>query len=268
MAGNTPARSLTCGLDASDNYYGEVWSMHSMTRSVADVRSKLRSAVPRLPVRDDGRAAVTAACVLPVGGPEAPHDHTVDIVLPHYLRSLGVDCVRVLRCADDTSSIREAIRSASDVDLVCVVGAIDSPDDCVRPALGQLGASTVVDGVRCDPGGTQIVAQLFAGPIVHCLPAEPFAVTAAVFVVTAAIVDALTATSSVIPSFTTVPHAFSVVDAVRVLPATRIGDGSWHVEDADGADSHGGLIDRDAIALVSPSSDAGVALVELIELPR
>jgi molybdopterin molybdotransferase len=114
-------------------------------------------------------------------------------VLPHYLRALDITCAEVVHVPDCSDQIGDLITAADAVDLVVVVGATrHGPADHLRPALQGAGADTIVDGVSCRPAGSQLTAQVPGGPIVLCLPGNPYAAVASLLITAPTIVDALT----------------------------------------------------------------------------
>jgi molybdopterin molybdotransferase len=190
-------------------------------------------------------------------------------VLPHYLRALDITCAEVTHVPDRSDQIRDLITATDTVDLVVVVGATrHGPADHLRRALQAARADTIVDGVSCRPAGSQLTAQVPGGPIVLCLPGNPYAAVAALLITAPTIVDALT---SRIPRTPTLGHIadtrdLAASDTTRILPATRRPDGNWDVDSKVRTPHLAGLIARDALALVPPRPDPA-RLIELIDIP-
>jgi molybdopterin molybdotransferase len=191
-------------------------------------------------------------------------------VLPHYLRALDITCAEVIHVPDRSDQICDLITAADDpVDLVVVVGATrHGPADHLRRALQAARAHTIVDGVSCRPAGSQLTAQVPGGPIVLCLPGNPYAAVASLLITAPTIVDMLT---SRIPRTPTLGHiadtrGLATNDTTRILPASRRPDGNWEVDSKVRTPHLAGLIARDALALVPPQPDRA-RLIELIDLP-
>jgi molybdopterin molybdotransferase len=110
-------------------------------------------------------------------------------------------------------------------------------------------------------------AQVPGGPLVLCLPGNPYAAVAALLITAPTIVDALT---SRIPRIPTLGHIadtcdLATSDTTRILPATRRPDGNWDVDSKVRTPHLAGLIARDAFALVSARPDPA-RLIELIDI--
>ncbi|TDQ51638.1 molybdopterin molybdotransferase MoeA [Actinorugispora endophytica] len=86
---------------------------------------------------------------------------------------------------DGFETMVSALADAADASVVVVCGASSAgPADHLRGALAELGASVLVDGVRCRPGHPQLLAFLGTeqepGPVVVGLPGNPNAALVAV----------------------------------------------------------------------------------------
>jgi molybdopterin molybdotransferase len=190
-------------------------------------------------------------------------------VLPQYLRALDITCAEVIHVPDRSDQIRDLITAADAVDLVVVVGATrHGPADHLRLALQAAGADTIVDGVSCQPAGSQLTAQIPGGPTVLCLPGNPYAAIASLLITAPTIVEALT---SRVRGTRTLGHIadtcdLATNDTTRILPATRRPDGNWDVDSKVRTPHLAGLIARDALALVPPRPDRA-RLIELIDIP-
>lgn len=190
-------------------------------------------------------------------------------VLPHYLRALDIDCIRSAHAPDHPDRIRDILTRHCDADVVFVVGATrHGPADYLRPVLAQLNADTLVDGLDCRPAGTQIVARLPSGPVIHCLPGNPYAALAALLILAPALVDALTGRTPRPPTLIHIPGApeLAVSAATRVLPAISEPNGDWHIDQRVRTPHLAGLIGRDALVLIPPQSHSAQP-VEIITVP-
>lgn len=72
-------------------------------------------------------------------------------------------------------------------------GSSAGPADPIHKALADLGAQLPVDGVRCRPGGPQLLAVLPDGRRVVGLPGNPFAAIAGVLTLMVPLLGALDA---------------------------------------------------------------------------
>lgn len=194
---------------------------------------------------------------------------SLGVVVPHYLQTLDIDCIRLSYVGDHQGETRNALAEHGDVDVVFVVGATrHGPADYLRPALRQLSANILIDGLQCRPGGTQLVATLPGGPVIHCLPGNPFAALAALLILAPAIVDALTSRTPRRPRVAFIPDATDVAipESARVLPATATTDGGWCVHRTIRTPHLAGLIGCDALALI-PARNHASQPIELIAIP-
>ncbi|WP_084724664.1 molybdopterin molybdotransferase MoeA [Streptacidiphilus melanogenes] len=81
-------------------------------------------------------------------------------MLPGWLAAYGATVIRVRRIGDDRDALVAALRDA-DADVVVTTGATASgPADFLHPALTEIGARLLVDGVRVRPGHPMLLAEL------------------------------------------------------------------------------------------------------------
>ncbi|SEK73921.1 molybdopterin molybdotransferase MoeA [Streptacidiphilus jiangxiensis] len=81
-------------------------------------------------------------------------------MLPGWLAAYGATVTGVRRVGDDRAALVAALR-ASRADVVVTTGATASgPADFLHPALADLGATLLVDGVRVRPGHPMLLAVL------------------------------------------------------------------------------------------------------------
>ncbi|RAG80494.1 molybdopterin molybdenumtransferase MoeA [Streptacidiphilus pinicola] len=101
-------------------------------------------------------------------------------MLPGWLAAYGAELTGVRRIGDDRAALVAALRG-SRADVVVSTGATASgPVDFLHPALAEIGATLLVDGVRVRPGHPMLLARLPGtgdGPRRHLLglPGNPFA---------------------------------------------------------------------------------------------
>jgi len=111
--------------------------------------------------------------------------------LPGWVAWAGGTTTGVTRLADDAETLRGALGGA-DADVVVVTGSSSvGPADHVRPLLGRLGATCVVDGVDCRPGSLAGLWRLGDGRLVASLPGNPFAALVAFVTVVAPVLAGL-----------------------------------------------------------------------------
>ncbi|GAA2384452.1 molybdopterin-binding protein [Streptomyces glaucosporus] len=92
-----------------------------------------------------------------------------------WLECLGAEAVSTRRLGDDADALRAALEGTT-ADLVVTTGGTASgPVDHVHPALRELGATLLVDGVAVRPGHPMLLARLPAGAHLVGLPGNPLA---------------------------------------------------------------------------------------------
>nr|WP_272954859.1 molybdopterin molybdotransferase MoeA [Kribbella shirazensis] len=111
-------------------------------------------------------------------GPSSP-GRTRDAIgpmLPGLTARAGAKAAgAVTHLPDSRERLVQALRETR-ADLLLVSGSSASgPADHLRPALSELGAEMIVDGVACRPGHPQALAVLPDGRLVLGLPGNPFA---------------------------------------------------------------------------------------------
>ena len=182
--------------------------------------------------------------------------------LPGWVAWAGGTLEAHTRVADGAEPMRAAV-TATDGDLVLVTGSSSAgPEDHLRPLLAELGATPVVDGVRCRPGSLTGMWRLTDGRLVAALPGNPFAALVAFVTVAApalaglrgAELPALRAVESDLPR-----HR---ADA-RLVPVRLTHEGPVALSH-DRSGMLRGVARADALAVVPP--DGGPAVLQ--ELPR
>lgn len=189
-------------------------------------------------------------------------------VLKEFLRWCGVREEGQAHLRDTAAGFDQVLAESTDVDLVVIVGATGrGAADQLRTALDRAGARTLVERVRCRPGGSQVTAVLPDDRVVLGLPGNPFAAVSTLLTTTPAIVDGATGRSLRPPAVGALVNADEVAgDTTRIVPARRTEDGRW-IGSASTRTSHlGGMTGQDALAIVPPGAAAG-SVVELVVLP-
>jgi molybdopterin biosynthesis enzyme/molybdopterin-guanine dinucleotide biosynthesis protein A len=190
-------------------------------------------------------------------------------VLPSFLAHCGLRCVGVDYLTDTAANFDDIIAGAAAVEVLVVVGATGGgAADHLRAALERAGAGMVVPRLRMRPGGSTVVAALADGRVVLGLPGNPFAAVAVLLALTPALVDGLLARSPRARARTgRLANAHAVSGPVtRVLPALALPDDTWLADAAVRTAHLGGLLGRDALAVIPPNAPDH-ALVELLPLP-
>lgn len=169
--------------------------------------------------------------------------------------------------ADGAEPMLEALRAATDADVVVVSGSSSvGVADHLHGVLDRLGARWHIDGVRCRPGHPQALAETADGRWVIGLPGNPFAGLAAALTMLEPVVAAL-AGRSLRPAVR-VPvtgDARPYPGGVRLEPA-RLVDGQAVVIPARSSASLRAAAVAHALAVIEATWRPGDA-AELLPLP-
>lgn len=210
-------------------------------------------------------ALLTGAELVTTGGSaDGSVRDSVGPAMPGWVTALGGEPLPV-RYVPETgpAALTEAVRAARADVVVTSGGAGGGPADQVRPALRELGATTVVDGVLCRPGRPQRLSLLPDGTPLVALPGNPYAALVAVLTLLGPLLAGLAGRP-----LPTLPAAALTRQAAG--PGTRIvpvrWDGSTVVPTGrDGPGTLWGAARADAFAVVPPGHRDG-GTVELLVL--
>jgi molybdopterin molybdotransferase len=98
-------------------------------------------------------------------------------VLPSLIAGLGGIVSDSIHLGDSRQAMIDALSSdAANHDVIVTTGSTGaSSADHLRPALRELGADILIDGIRMRPGGPSLLARLDDGRFVVGLPGNPLA---------------------------------------------------------------------------------------------
>jgi molybdopterin molybdotransferase len=180
--------------------------------------------------------------------------------LPGWVAWAGGTPSGVTRLADDAETLRGALAGA-DAEVVVVTGSSSvGREDHLRPLLRRLGATPVVDGVRCRPGSLAGLWRLADARLVASLPGNPFAALVAFLTVVAPAVAGLRGDRlEVLPSVACdlPPHR----SETRLVPV-RLTDERPVALGHDRSAMLRGVAAADALAVVPP--EGGAALLQFL----
>ncbi|HEY3562701.1 MAG TPA: molybdopterin molybdotransferase MoeA [Kribbella sp.] len=166
----------------------------------------------------------------------------------------------VHRHLPDSRDELTAALTAAQADLILVSGSSAAgPADHLRPALTELDADLIVDGVACRPGHPQALAQLPDGRLVLGLPGNPFA--ALVAFLTLGVASILRMRGLPLPDLTNiaVPGGISChPSSTRLVPVRLTAQGAVPVGHG-GAAMLRGPAAADALAVVAPGPAEAIA---------
>jgi molybdopterin molybdotransferase len=186
---------------------------------------------------------------------------------PALLTGLGAQVTRLRRLPDDLARTVDAVRSSTAALVISTGGRARGPADHVRAALGELGASILIDGVRMRPGHPVMLARLTDGRLMLCLPGNPLAAMLVLVSLGVPLIDGMLGKplaglgrvalghDMTNPSGSTRLVAFRNT-AQGAVPTARQGSGMLR-----------GLAEADGVAVVPPGGASVTASVETLPLP-
>jgi molybdopterin molybdotransferase len=206
----------------------------------------------KLTVRRTPRVAtvVTGDEVLDAGVPGAGRVRdAIGPMLPGLVTWAGGGFTGLTRLADSRELLTAAL-AAGPAEVLMVSGSSSrGPADHLRPALADLGAEMVVDGVACRPGHPQTLARLRGGTLVVGLPGNPLAAFVAFLTLALPVLAGLR--GAPLPLLPAGPPLPAHPHDTRLVPV-RVREGRiWEVAHAGSAMLRG-LATADALAVVAP----------------
>lgn len=192
-------------------------------------------------------------------------------ILPALLAAQGVETLDRVHLRDTAHGFDHVLTTATDCDLLVVVGATGGgAADQLRAALDRAASRILVPRLALRPGGSTVVAELRSATTVLGLPGNPFAAVATLLALTPAIVAGRTGAATPRPILGPLHNAGGIAGSVsRIVPARAAGppDGGW-IGDTTIRTAHlGGLVDRDGVVVVPADARDG-ATVEFIPVPH
>lgn len=195
-------------------------------------------------------------------------------VLPSCIGALGGDVVDTVRIGDDRRATLDALDSPAargmDV-LVSTGGTGHSPADHLRPAAGQLGATTLIGSVAMRPGHPAMLSRLPDGRLLVALPGNPLAALMAVVTLLEPLLEAATGQPPSSP--VTARSGESIRGAGhshRLLPARWADPAERQVlvpSEHTGSAMMRGLASADVVLVAPPSGAAAGDPVGYLPLP-
>lgn len=195
-------------------------------------------------------ALVTGDEVLDAGIPGAGRVRdAIGPMLPGLVTWAGGGFTGLTRLADSRDLLATAL-SAGTVEVVVVSGSSSrGPADHLRPALADLGAELIVDGVACRPGHPQTLARLRDGTLVVGLPGNPLAAFVAFLTLALPVLTGLR--GAALPSLPPGPARPGLPHDTRLVPV-RVRNGEVTEVAYAGSAMLRGLAVADALAVIAP----------------
>jgi molybdopterin molybdotransferase len=196
-------------------------------------------------------AVVTGDEVLDAGIPGAGRVRdAIGPMLPGLVAWAGGGFTGLTRLTD-SRELLTATLAAGTADVIVVSGSSSrGPADHLRPALADLGAEMIVDGVACRPGHPQTLARLRTGALVVGLPGNPLAAFVAFLTLALPVVAGLR--GAPLPELPPGPALAAHPRDTRLVPVRLRGGEAVEVAHAGSAMLRG-LAVADALAVVPPA---------------
>ncbi len=203
---------------------------------------------------------------VPAGG--RVRDALGPLVAP-WLAGLGADVVATRHLGDSAPALRDALTGGDAEVLVTTGSTAAGPVDHLRPALRELGATFVVDGVAVRPGHPMLLAALPDGRHVVGLPGNPLAAVSALLTLADPLLRTLADRDPEAG-----PGPARLAERVQGHPEdTRLVPVSHRRGTATPLRFHGpamlrGIASATALAVIPPGGAGAGASVHLLGLPR
>lgn len=179
-------------------------------------------------------------------------------MLPDLITRAGAHLGPIRHLPDTREALLEALGGTADLILVSGSSAA-GPADHLRPALSDLGAELVVDGVDCRPGHPQALARLADGRLVIGLPGNPFAALTAFLTLGVAAISRLRGLPLAELPIASIPGGVAChPHSTRLVPVRVTGQGAVPVGHGGSAMLRGAA-GADALAVVDPGPAEAIA---------
>jgi molybdopterin molybdotransferase len=192
-------------------------------------------------------------------------------MLPGWLAAYGATVTGVRRIGDDRAELVAALRRAR-ADVVVTTGATASgPADFLHPALAEIGATLLVDGVRVRPGHPMLLAMLpgeddRARHLVG-LPGNPFAAAVGAATLAEPLLRGLSGCPAAEPYRVPAAAEFAGQPGhTRLVPVALPERGAVPLR-YDGPAMLRGLALAEGLAVVPPGGVAAGRPVEVLDVP-
>lgn len=173
-------------------------------------------------------------------------------MLPGLVAWAGGRYEGTTRLPDTRALLTHSLRAA-DAEVILVSGSSSrGPSDHLRPALDELGAELLVDGVMCRPGHPQALARLPDGGLVIGLPGNPLAAFVAFLTLALPAISGLR--GAPLRDLAPGPPFPRSDGATRLVPVRVRGEAVAELPHTGSAMLRG-LATADAIAVVNPSGN-------------
>ncbi|MFG2284648.1 molybdopterin molybdotransferase MoeA [Streptomyces sp. NPDC048595] len=193
-------------------------------------------------------------------------------MLAPWLRALGVEAAAPRHLADDADALYAAIAESTADVVITTGGTASGPVDHLHPALRDLGAELLVDGVAVRPGHPMLLARLAPRRHLVGLPGNPLAAVSGLCTLAEPLLATLSGRRPAVTYRTPVSAAVQGHPRdTRLVPVVYRDDPRRGLL-VEPLRFHGpamlrGIAAADALAVVPPGgADSGTEL-ELLELP-
>jgi molybdopterin molybdotransferase len=180
-------------------------------------------------------------------------------MLPGLIGQAGAIALPVVHLPDSRTDLVNTLTDTQ-ADLILVSGSSASgPADHLRPALAELGAELIIDGVACRPGHPQALARFDDGRLVLGLPGNPLAALTAFLTLGAAALHRLRGLPLPILPIAPVPGGLACHPHSTRLVPVRVGPQGVVPVGHGGSAMLRGVAGADALAVVDPGPAEAIA---------
>ncbi|HEY5230908.1 MAG TPA: molybdopterin molybdotransferase MoeA [Galbitalea sp.] len=190
-------------------------------------------------------------------------------VLPSLIAGLGGIVAQAIHLDDSRQAMIDALSAdPAGHELIVTTGSTGtSSADHLRPALRQLGADILIDGIRMRPGGPSLLARLDDGRFVVGLPGNPLAAILALLTLAEPLLAGLTGAPAPRTHRVEVGAELAGRASTSLLVPYRLEDGRAAASTWRGSAMMRGLADSDGVLVCPPDGIAIGASADAFALP-
>lgn len=190
---------------------------------------------------------------------------SLSIQIPCWITNLGGQVGQLTHVQDEGNVTRSAIASCLAPIIITTGGTAHGDYDYVRSALTDLGAQILVDEINMRPGHPTVLAKLPSGQLVASLPGNPLAAVVAFLTIVAPALNRLLGQPLKSLGSSILAKEFAA-QQTRIVPV-KIENGKAVETKYRGSAMLRGLVQADALAVISAGDNPAGSPVRLLDLP-
>ncbi len=190
---------------------------------------------------------------------------SLSIQIPFWLTAYGATVGQLTRVKDDGSATRSALAACQAPIIITTGGTAHGDYDYVRNSLEELNAQVLIDEINMRPGHPTVLAKLPSEQLVASLPGNPLATLVSFLTIVAPALNRLLGQPVPKLGMATLAKDFST-DQTRIVPV-KIENGRATQAQFRGSAMLRGLVDSDALGVISAGDNPAGTAIRLLDLP-